>query len=173
MPTRPALNQTPIVVHMDGLARHSAHGAVRMRPTLIFIYQPDRPYSVHILIGRGRGCAHGPTHGVMPEGAALIVPCDCDLTPWMVSREVLCGAASWQTPAGMGDFRAVPMADHTTQLVFYGSHPDGRAEALHVDVKRKSLLEFLRKTMAVVKPGDESRHMDVDAMLAKFMDCTQ
>lgn len=165
---RPAL----IVGRMEGLARRTPHSPVEMCPDLILAYQSDRPYAVQILIGKPQDCQYGPTHGVMVDGHSLSLPCDCDLTPWTVSREVLCNAALWQTPAGMGDFRVAPMGDGTTQLVFCGSTPEDRGESIYVDVKRKDLLGFLQKTLLVVKPGGESQHLDMDALLAALMDRT-
>jgi hypothetical protein len=75
----------------------------------------------------------------------------------------------WQTPAGMGDFRAVPMAETVTQLMFIASDPEHRGESLCVDVQRRSLLSFLERTIRAVKPGRESKHMDMDRIVAALL----
>lgn len=162
---RPAL----IVDAIDGLPRSSAHGPAGNPLTLTLIYQPDRPYASQIVISNARNCPNGPTHGIETGEAAIGQNCNCDLTPWLVSREVLCIAAVWRTPAGMGDFRAVPMGNDTVQLVFQGSDPDNRDESLHIDVDRKSLMGHLKRTMRAVPPGTESQHVDIDRALAALV----
>lgn len=152
--TPPApLPPKPIVTSMGGVGRGSAHSRDNLLPlTLTMSYLVDRPYEVAIWVAQRDQPAHP------------------DATGWLVSREILCNAAIWETPAGLCDFWAVPMGEATTQLVFVATATDHRGEDLHVDVPRKGLLEFLGRTMRAVKLGHESRYLDIsDGVLAAFM----
>jgi sporulation and cell division protein SsgA len=170
---RPAGSTPPpagtVIASMDGLGRRLAHGPVDVSLILTMVYRQDRPHDVNVVISRGRPlCGHDPARSVIEPGEECH-GCDRDLVPWLVSREMLHGAATWQTPAGMGDFRATPMGDDTTQLVFIASDPEYRGEVLYVDVQRKSLLEFLDRTARLVRPGQESKHIDMDRLIAALL----
>jgi hypothetical protein len=69
----------------------------------------------------------------------------------------------------MGDFRAAPMGEAVTQLIIANSDPDGDRGAMHIDVARKELLQFLERTMRLVKPGRESTHIDMDQIVTALL----
>ena len=175
MPTTPTPRPAPtpvgpISADMDGLGRETPYGPVGLHLVLTMVYRTDHPYDVNIVIAPKRrpSCGHDPAVWAISTDP-WCATCDHGLARWLVSREVLCNAAMWQTPAGMGDFRAVPMAETITQLMFTASDPEYRGESLFVDVQRRSLLSFLERTMRAVKPGRESKYMDMDRVVAALL----
>jgi hypothetical protein len=175
MPTTPTPRAAtsppqPVIASMDGHGRGSPDGERDLRLVLTMVYRADRPYDVNVVVAQGRPqCGHDPADMVIQVGTPCRT-CHINLAPWLVSREVLYSAAMWRTPAGMGDFRAAPMTEDTTQLVFVASDPEYRGEALYVDVQRGSLLEFLDRTVRLVRPGRESEYMDMDRLIASLLD---
>jgi hypothetical protein len=155
---------------MEGQGRETPHGPVRLHLALTMVYRSTYPYDVNIVIAPQQRltCGHDPARWAVSRAPWCAV-CDLKLSPWLVSREVLCNAAMWETPAGMGDFRAIPMAETVTQLVFIASDPEHNGESLYVDVQRLSLLSFLERTMRLVKPGRESKHMGMDQLVAALL----
>ncbi len=108
-------------------------------------YQLRHPYSVQACLSTG------------DDGAT-----------WTISREVLCQAALWDAPAGMGDFTASPWSAGLVRLEFNGIHPESRQRELLmvIDVPQEVLSAFLLRTLHVVPAGRESVHLGLDAALA-------
>ena len=169
IPTARPAPAGPIVASMDGHAKRHAHDRAAQRLLVTLIYRPDRPYDVNMVIAPGwMSCGHRPEELILDPGL-VCKTCRKHLAPWLISREVLCSAAMWETPAGMGDFRATPMGESATQLVITDSNPAYRGESMHIDVARKELLRFLERTMRLVKPGRESAHIDMDNVITALL----
>lgn len=144
-----SLRTEPISATTAGRGRESIYGTPYLHLGVDFTYHPDRPYEVALTI------ANHSFH--------------CDVARWTVSREVLCNAAIWQTPAGACDFAAVPMSDTVVQLRLYGSRAED-PQALYVDVQRVDLLRFLERTLRAVKPGRESQLINMDSVIDALFD---
>lgn len=142
----PSPQTEPVSAILHAMGRGSAYGTPDISLVVDLNFHPDRPYEVVMVIAD--------RHYIRADGTAR----------WVVSREVLCNAAIWQTPAGMCDFMAVPMSDRTIQLVIRGSGCQ-QGESLHVDVARADLLRFLERTLRAVKAGRESKYMDMDSVV--------
>jgi hypothetical protein len=85
---------------------------------------------------------------------------------WTFGREVL--ARGLHEPAGAGDVRVSPCHDSsgTPAVSVRVRSSDGVAllRASQEDVR-----DFLLRTSAVVEPGTESEHLDVDAVIAAIL----
>jgi len=82
---------------------------------------------------------------------------------WIVSRDVIAGAALDGRTAGDGDFWATPYDRKSTMFNF--SSPEGR---LTVTVSTSQLSRFLLRSLALVPVVDESDAFDVDRLIARF-----
>jgi hypothetical protein len=85
---------------------------------------------------------------------------------WIVSRLLLMQGLT--TPSGEGDVRVAPGRDanacEVTVLDFCS--PDGRLVA---EVDAEELQGFLERSSTVVPIGAESRHLDIDALIADLL----
>lgn len=85
---------------------------------------------------------------------------------WIVSRTlVLQGLA---TPSGEGDVKVYPSIDDAAEAVAVLDFcsPDGRLVA---QASSHELQTFLARTFAVVPVGAESRHLDLDSLIADLL----
>jgi hypothetical protein len=109
-------------------------------------YESADPYAVHALFRTGQG-----------EGVA-----------WVFARDTL--ATGVDRPTGEGDVRVWPAtsAERRGDEVIYISlsSPDGHAL---LEAPAAALTTFLLRTYALVPPGTESAHVDVDAALAALL----
>lgn len=87
---------------------------------------------------------------------------------WTFARELL--ATGLDQPAGLGDVRVWPSpwaTLHGDQVTIALSSPDGEAV---LEVPRKALCRFLRRTYALVPRGQETRYQDIDSTLNRLLD---
>lgn len=87
-----------------------------------------------------------------------------DWVEWEFARDLL--AAGLSGPVGIGDIRIRPGSAADDVLVLELDSSDGYAavEMSHAEVSR-----FLDATHALVPPGTEGRHLDLDALIASLM----
>ncbi|MEV7320669.1 SsgA family sporulation/cell division regulator [Streptomyces sp. NPDC093970] len=84
---------------------------------------------------------------------------------WFFARGLL--AEGLRGPAGIGDVRLRPTRHlHRHMLRITLASPGGRADLI---VPRAALADFLRRTDALVPPGTEHVHLDLDAQLSEFL----
>jgi hypothetical protein len=86
---------------------------------------------------------------------------------WTFARDLL--ATGLDQPAGIGDVRIWPspwVTPHGDQVVVVLSSPDGYAL---LEAPRKALFRFLRRTYALVPPGQETSHQDIDTALSRLL----
>ncbi|MEP9383545.1 SsgA family sporulation/cell division regulator [Nocardioides sp. KR10-350] len=85
---------------------------------------------------------------------------------WVVSRTLLLQGLA--APAGEGDVKVYPSIDEraraVTMLDF--SSPDGRLVA---EANSREIQGFLAKTFAAVPVGAESKHLDLDGLIAALL----
>jgi hypothetical protein len=81
---------------------------------------------------------------------------------WTFARELL--TEGLRGPQGLGDVRVLPYAEGRTALEFHS--PEGAAV---VHVPTDDLRRFLAATAALVPPGCEHLHLDLDHYLAELM----
>jgi hypothetical protein len=81
---------------------------------------------------------------------------------WTFARELLMDGL--EGPTGEGDVQVRPYGTDRTVLEFHA--PEGTAL---VHVRNHDLRRFLRRTITLVAPGEEERHIDLDHDLAELM----
>jgi hypothetical protein len=81
---------------------------------------------------------------------------------WSFARELLIDGLEQET--GSGDVRVRPYGYDRVVLEFHA--PEGTAL---VHVRNQELRRFLQRTTALVHPGEEDRHVDLDRDLAELM----
>lgn len=87
---------------------------------------------------------------------------------WIVARTLLLQGLA--TAVGEGDVRIHPSnGAHGAVVVLDFCSPDGRLVA---QASTYDLQTFLARTFAAVPVGTESRHLDVDALIADLLDAT-
>lgn len=88
---------------------------------------------------------------------------------WVVSRTLLLQGLA--APAGEGDVKVYPSIDEEARAVAVldFSSPDGRLVAT---VSSREVQTFLAKTFAAVPVGSESRHLDLDGLVAELLGST-
>ncbi|MFB9377872.1 SsgA family sporulation/cell division regulator [Kineococcus gynurae] len=110
-------------------------------------YGADDPYAIHAVFRGG----------------------DTDVE-WVFARDLL--REGLEAPAGDGDVQVQPCmnsalaGDGRARILLRLSSPDGNAEleADEADVRR-----FLRRADALVPPGRETRHLDLDDLVARLV----
>ena len=106
-------------------------------------YRADDPYAVSLLFHSGAGDVE-----------------------WVVSRTLLLQGLA--APCGDGDVKVYPSIDEDARavaiLVFCS--PDGR---LIAQADSLSVQSFLARTFQLVPVGAESRHLDMDALIAALL----
>jgi hypothetical protein len=107
-------------------------------------YGADDPYAIHAVFRGG----------------------DTDVE-WVFARDLL--REGLTAPAGTGDVQVRPCSDTLDgrpRVLLRLSSPDGNAEleADEADVRR-----FLRRADALVPPGRETRHLDLDELIARLV----
>lgn len=109
-----------------------------------FSYRSDRPYEVEVaFISRGRTVA-----------------------TWLFARDLLVDGLSAE--AGHGDVRVRPFHEPDGQRrVCIDLSTDDTSCAL--SVRATELTSWLEQTAAIVPPGQEGRHLDMDAHLARLL----
>lgn len=112
--------------------------------TCQFEYRASDPYAVTVLFDTGS------EHPV----------------EWVFSRDLL--DEGLVLPSGDGDVQVVPVRDDSGALVLQLllSSPDGVAV---LEASADAVLEFLGRSYALVPPGTESEHVDMDATLARLL----
>ena len=85
---------------------------------------------------------------------------------WVVSRTLLLQGLA--APAGEGDVKVYPSIDERARAVTIldFSSPDGRLVA---EASSREIQGFLAKTFAAVPVGTESRHLDLDGLVAALL----
>lgn len=83
---------------------------------------------------------------------------------WHASREVL--RQGTHGHAGEGDLR-VHLRENGAEFVIDLSSPDGKQEVAY---STRDLSNFLFRTYQLVPDGTESKHLDLDALLAEILD---
>jgi hypothetical protein len=84
---------------------------------------------------------------------------------WTVARDLL--TEGLIRPAGLGDIRIRPDDTDLGTVRIDLRSPNGEAT---VSIARAVLAEFLHETYAMVRPGEEVLHLDVDRALADLFD---
>jgi hypothetical protein len=102
-------------------------------------YDVDDPYAVHLAFPTGPG----------REGIE-----------WMFARQLI--ADGLVAASGDGDVRIWPSPDADSAVYVQLSSPSGRAL---FTVSRRCLVDFVRRCHALVPPGTEGLHLDLDAEL--------
>ncbi|MGW6273400.1 SsgA family sporulation/cell division regulator [Streptomyces sp. NPDC055060] len=93
-------------------------------------------------------------------GAPLTSPVD-----WVFARDLL--TEGLRLPAGVGDVLVSPLiTDHTRRVRITLRSAPGAAV---IDVDAAETEEFLRQSFALVPPGAESAHIDLDRAVAEVM----
>ncbi len=106
-------------------------------------YESRDPYAVHATFRTGRG-----------EGV-----------DWVFARELLAEGVSRHV--GEGDVRVWPGSHDGLDVVYIAlTSPDG--EAL-LAAPLADLIEFVRRTQALVPDGSESRHLDLDTAITALL----
>lgn len=83
---------------------------------------------------------------------------------WLVSRDLV--AESLHTPTGIGDIRMSPQEVQGYDIVEIEIRSnDGRAV---LEVDRDLLAQFVEATEAIVRRGEETPHLDIEAMIARL-----
>ncbi|WP_028661929.1 SsgA family sporulation/cell division regulator [Saccharomonospora saliphila] len=84
---------------------------------------------------------------------------------WEFARDLL--LTGLREPAGIGDIRIRPdLSDQDDDvLVIELESPDGYAT---VEISRQDVRLFLDASIALVPPGSESEHLDLDAVIANL-----
>lgn len=103
------------------------------------LYNPSDPYAVHATLSIG---SEQPVE-------------------WVIARELL--AEGLHGPTGTGDVRVWPSRDHGHGVVCIALHSDQGVALL--EAPARALLSFLKRTDALVPPGTEHHHLDLDADL--------
>ncbi|MFD7641758.1 SsgA family sporulation/cell division regulator [Kitasatospora sp. NPDC059795] len=101
----------------------------------------------------------------LPYGVCLAFPSrgpQGETLEWHFGRDLL--AEGRLAPAGDGDVRVEPGPDGRV-LVTLSPHDAGRTV---VSVPAKAVAAFLADAFALVPPGTESEHLDLDAVLAQL-----
>lgn len=84
---------------------------------------------------------------------------------WVFGRELL--TEGQKASVGMGDVRVWPGARRDDDTLFISlSSPDGQAV---LQAKIADVRSFLNRTYEVVRPGEESSHVDLDASLSYLL----
>ena len=98
-----------------------------------------------------------------PYAVTLTFHRHCQPVPWTFARTLLsCGLS---TPTGDGDVHTWPDLNDEGHPVVTIELCSRRGHAL-VDVHVPDAADFILRTNAIVAPGDESRHLDLDATIA-------
>ncbi|WP_406466403.1 SsgA family sporulation/cell division regulator [Streptomyces sp. NBC_01594] len=84
---------------------------------------------------------------------------------WVFARDLLAGGL--HRPTGIGDVRVWPSWSHGQSVVCIALNPP-HGEAL-LEAPAQALNSFLKRTDAVVPPGTEHRHLDLDTQLSRFL----
>jgi hypothetical protein len=106
-----------------------------------FCYRADDPYAVHLYFFLE---AREPVH-------------------WTFARALL--TAGMSAPVGSADVRVWPGHDHTLVYLYLAS-PDGAAQ---VEIPAVPLADWLGRIHRLVPPGQEDRHLDLDALLSNLL----
>jgi hypothetical protein len=84
---------------------------------------------------------------------------------WFLARELL--TEGLRRPAGLGDVRVQPVPRHGRHMVrLVLMTPAGRAELM---LAGPIVAYFLERTEAVVPPGTERDHLDLEAQLSQLL----
>ncbi|MER5201286.1 SsgA family sporulation/cell division regulator [Streptomyces sp. NPDC002755] len=92
-------------------------------------------------------------------GAPVARPVD-----WVFSRALL--TEGLRTPSGIGDVMVIPRHGgglRTVRIVLRSN-----AGAALIEIATRPVAAFLRKTVSLVSPGTESRHIDMDRALTEL-----
>ncbi|MEZ0492903.1 SsgA family sporulation/cell division regulator [Kineococcus sp. TBRC 1896] len=140
----PALPHRKTEVDVDVSLRLRTTGGPGLPVPASLRYGADDPYAIHAVFRGG----------------------DADVE-WVFARDLL--REGLTGPTGDGDVQVRPCtdaADGRPRIVLRLSSPDGNAEleADGADVRR-----FLRRADALVPPGRESRHLDLDDLIARLV----
>jgi hypothetical protein len=102
-----------------------------------------------------------------PLAVTLAVPSavahDGGRMEWVFARDLL--ERGLDGPCGEGDVRIRPLGADRTQIEF--AERDG---STMIDLSTQSLRQFLAWAHAAVPPGEESEHLDLDAVVAELLD---
>ena len=139
----PALPHRKIEVDVDVSLRLRTTSGPGLPVPASLHYGADDPYAIHAVFRGG----------------------DTDVE-WVFARDLL--REGLVAPAGDGDVQVRPCecADGRARVLLRLSSPDGNAEleADEADVRR-----FLRRADTLVPPGRESRHLDIDELVARLV----
>lgn len=84
---------------------------------------------------------------------------------WVFGRDLLTDGQ--KQPVGVGDVRVWPGARRDDDTLFISlSSPDGQAV---LQAKIADIRGFLNQTYDVIRPGEETKHVDLDAGLAHLL----
>ncbi|MFG3023264.1 SsgA family sporulation/cell division regulator [Streptomyces sp. NPDC048254] len=96
---------------------------------------------------------------------ATFCPSGGRMAEWLFARDLL--AEGLRRPVGAGDVRLSPTRRRGQDMVRIGlMSPTGQAELL---LPRPAVARFLRRADAMVTPGTEGGHLDLDAQLSEFL----
>ncbi|GAB7189853.1 SsgA family sporulation/cell division regulator [Kineococcus sp. NUM-3379] len=140
----PSLPHRKTEVDVDVSLRLRTAGGTAVPVPASLHYGADDPYAIHALFHGG----------------------DADVE-WVFARDLL--REGLLRPAGAGDVQVQPCqdsADGFPRVLLRLSSPDGNAEleADEADVRR-----FLRRADALVPPGSETRHLDLDDLVSRLV----
>jgi hypothetical protein len=132
------------------LASHPDHPSV----TVDLAYTPGDPWAVALTF-------HEPAGTTEPTPVRADNRAGSCAARWYLSRDLLTEGLRW--PCGAGDVRITP----SPLTVAITLRPPG--EAATVYLPRCQLADFLDDTNALVPPGTEARHVDLDQFLESLL----
>lgn len=129
----------------------------RMLVRLVVAEGVDRPVMLDLSYGRAD-----------PYAVSLTFHMCADTTVrWVVGRDLLLDGLVKLT--GVGDVQVWPCRDPGADRVHIALCPCPKQEAVVVTASARALGSFLQRTLAVVPPGTEECHLDMDGAVHQLL----
>lgn len=148
----PGAHTAPVEATVGGHGHHSTMLDVRFPLSVLFMYHPDRPYSV------------------LMDITATIEGEEAQVKRWELDREMLHSTVVWGSPAGIGDVQLSTLGSELLQVRLVDPHTCPVHDPQHLDMHlpRRAVQAFLMRSLRAVPAGKEAYYLDIDRALERL-----